>query len=1154
MEQLRLDSAAAVQASAVLILLAGGLLVYRTFRERYLLAWLLGWAAYLLHKLASAAAESASGGAQTALLVLSPVAFTIALFLMAGAIFFYTNRTRWLLPLAVAGMLALDMAVIRVLWVPNSAIFAYAVAALFMVVKATAAVQMALFSRGRRGVGPWLLTFTFLFVHMHVAGAAPHMALDLLIELLLALSMVIIVLDDSQARTRRLAVVSAITTAIAEAQEFRPMMDVALRELCSLMEAKAGWFRQLDEGRLVLEAQTGEAETINATRRSISIEGSFSGRVVQQRAPGLIRVTATDAETRARMERDDFDHVMVIPVEGKNGVVGTIALAGSEHRSYRPEETQFLVVIANQLGIAFENLLLFEHIAHSQRQWLRTFDAIEDAVLVHDEHHRVIKLNRPLLARLGKEYREVIGMSCDAVFPGGAVEWQGCPYCAHGDSLHESPDPCFSGYSLVTTATFAEENGATSTIHTIKDTTERRAVEERYRLFFERVQEGIFVSTPEGRLIDCNEGFVRLLGYQTRDELLAVDIAHDLYANPEDRERFRNAIATQGSLRDFEFDLRRKDGSLIKVRESSFALHDTQGRVERYQGFLLDVTEKKRAEEEIKRRNRELNALNAIASVANQSFDLEQILTHALGQVMQLFAVDTGTVYVFDEETLTLRRVAGAGYESEAGRGLAEFQVPFEFWETVKNSRAQVITQQHLPHLPGVITEFVRAERLQSWVWLLLWSNDRIVGTLGISSRSVREFTPNEEALLVAIGRQLANTISKVRLFDETKLAYEDLARTQEQLLQSEKMSAIGQLISGVAHELNNPLTAILGYAQLLENEELDERSRDFVTKLYRQAQRTHKIVQNLLSFSRQRKPQKQSVDLRRVLEETLALRDYDLKLNNISVEREFESPLPPVTADPHQMEQVFLNVINNAVDAMLDESRGGLLRVRIYSQNGHVATEFHDSGPGIRDSKRIFDPFYTTKGVGKGTGLGLSICYGIMKEHQGEITAFNHEASGAVIQLKLPVALAPVEAEARVKGIRKQHSLAGRVLVVDDEEAVVDFEAEVLRGAGAEVVTRMSGEEAIALLQAESFDAIIIDGKMPGGWTCVDVYQWIAENRPGLERSILFAISNFGDVEIRRFIEEKRIPCIVKPFEVADLVAITRRLLKKSKPVAAGS
>src|SRR5690242_12897572 len=158
-------------------------------------------------------------------------------------------------------------------------------------------------------------------------------------------------------------------------------------------------------------------------------------------------------------------------------------------------------------------------------------------------------------------------------------------------------------------------------------------------------------------------------------------------------------------------------------------------------------------------------------------------------------------------------------------------------------------------------------------------------------------------------------------------------------------MSAVGQLIAGVAHELNNPLTAILGYAQLLESEELNERQADYVTKLFKQAQRTHRVVQNLLSFARQRKPQKQDVDVSKVAEETLALRDYDLKVNNITVERDIEANLPAVTADPHQLEQVFLNIINNAVDAMLEGGNGGTLKVRVASENGHVRAEFTDSG-----------------------------------------------------------------------------------------------------------------------------------------------------------------------------------------------------------------
>src|SRR4029077_12212696 len=241
------------------------------------------------------------------------------------------------------------------------------------------------------------------------------------------------------------------------------------------------------------------------------------------------------------------------------------------------------------------------------------------------------------------------------------------------------------------------------------------------------------------------------------------------------------------------------------------------------------------------------------------------------------------------------------------------------------------------------------------------------------------------------------------------------------------KMSAVGQLIAGVAHELNNPLTAILGYAQLLESEGLGERAADFVSKLFKQAQRTHRVVQNLLSFASQRKPQKELVDICKVLDETLALRDYDLKVNDIQVERDFEAGLPAVTADPHQLEQVFLNIINNGVDAMLEAGRGGSLKVRVYAHEGNVVTEFQDSGPGIKEPNRIFDPFYTTKSVGKGTGLGLSICYGIVKEHGGDISARNRESGGAVIQIRLPGSGRADATEQVVAGAARQRGLPGR-------------------------------------------------------------------------------------------------------------------------------
>jgi len=259
--------------------------------------------------------------------------------------------------------------------------------------------------------------------------------------------------------------------------------------------------------------------------------------------------------------------------------------------------------------------------------------------------------------------------------------------------------------------------------------------------------------------------------------------------------------------------------------------------------------------------------------------------------------------------------------------------------------------------------------------------------------------------LFIAVGSQIANAIDRTRLYLETRQAYDNLRRTQEQLLHSEKLAAVGQLISGVAHELNNPLTAILGYSQLLTaSGEIGTRALGYVDKVYKQAQRTHRIVQNLLSFARQHKPERVPVNVNSIVEDTLALRDYDLRMSQIQVSLELCESLPEISADPHQLQQVFLNLINNAVDAILEVGSVGELRVRTGVEEDQIFIEFTDSGPGVKDSSRVFDPFYTTKPVGKGTGLGLSICYGIITEHGGSILVKNGPQRGATFRIELPL------------------------------------------------------------------------------------------------------------------------------------------------------
>ncbi len=956
-------------SSGILILLAAAFLVFRTFRERYLLAWILGWSFYLVYRIAGSTPPFVVPAPW--LMGISHAAFVAALAFFVVALLYYTNRMRLLVPVSVLALAGVDLAVAHAAWWPESRALMWTIRVVYTLMVMAGAVQLAYFCRGRRRLGAWLVVATLLLLHLDERPSAGHAfaGVDTAIELLLGVGMLMVVLDESKARTNRLTAVNRITVAIAQAQDYGSMVLTALEELQALFGAKASWFRLLDGNSLVLTQQVGLSEQYISNLPTLDTRVGFASRLMRYAKPGIVFSRTAEPQTQPAMQNEGIHHALVAPVNGKNTIIGVLGVGQAGARSYTPEEIRFLTITAKQVGIAVENLRLMEQIIRSHRQWISTFDSIEDLILVHDSRYRIVKVNRAVLQRLGHQFAGVVFQPCESVLPGGGDKWHLCPYCHGRDNFAEGPDPCFGGYSIVTSSTFTEQGGDFhGTIHIVRDTTERRAAEEKYRLLFEQAQEGVFISTPEGRVTECNDAFVHMLGYDTREQVMALDIARDIYLDRGQRERFCHTMNAHNYVRNYEVALRRKDGSIVYALENSFSTRDASGRVDRYQGFLLDITEKKRAE---------------------------------------------------------------------------------------------------------------------------------------------------------------------------------------EQLLQSEKMSALGQLVSGVAHELNNPLTAILGYSQLLESQQMDERARDFVGKMFKQAQRTQKLVQNLLSFARQKKPKREQIDLRRVVQDTLELRDYDLKLNNIEVRLDAEPSLPAIVGDANQMEQVCLNIINNAVDAMLEAGGAGSLHVNIHSREGRVCVEFHDSGPGIREPKRVFDPFYTTKSVGKGTGLGLSICYGIIKEHGGEIEARNHPDGGALFRITLPathdLATFPPEHAPMVTA-----TLRGRILLVDDEEAVLEFEREALTAAGAEVVTVSSADQAMALLHRQRFDGLVVDCTMAGQCSGIDFYRWVAANCPGLERNIVFAISNIRDAEIRSFVEQERVPVVVKPFQVSELIAAMQSVLRHARAATA--
>jgi len=261
-------------------------------------------------------------------------------------------------------------------------------------------------------------------------------------------------------------------------------------------------------------------------------------------------------------------------------------------------------------------------------------------------------------------------------------------------------------------------------------------------------------------------------------------------------------------------------------------------------------------------------------------------------------------------------------------------------------------------------------------------------------------------AILVFLRTHMADA-DRARLLARSEQSIENLQRLQAQMVQTEKLVSLGQLAAGAAHEINNPLAAILGFSDLLADDmTLPEKARGTAVKIRDQARRTKTLVSNLLSFARQVPPERTLLDINTVVANAVQLRALDLRASKARIELQLESVLPGVRGDGNQLMQVFFNIINNAIDA-LESNNGGVLTIKTIRERASVVILFTDTGPGIKDHQRVFDPFYTTKPVGKGTGLGLSICFGIVQEHSGKILCYNSQQGGAVFRVDLPAVLA---------------------------------------------------------------------------------------------------------------------------------------------------
>jgi len=628
------------------------------------------------------------------------------------------------------------------------------------------------------------------------------------------------------------------------------------------------------------------------------------------------------------------------------------------------KEKQLLHALASHAALSIENFRRFSQLERSKRQWVEDIDAISDYIVVHDRAWKIVRTNRSLASHLGVPPVALVGeaMSSLRQIAESGSELP-CPFCRDTQQAREeyvvaSPERIF----LVSTSrTPGLSDDDTRTIHVLKDMTDRREAERRYRELFDSIQEGLFFATPEGRFLDVNDAMVRMLGYRSREELLRADVGPHLYPAPAARERFLRALSERGVLRNYEETLRRKDGTLLHTLQNITAVRDAQGRIAQIRGLMLDVTEQKTFQSQLQR-ERDFN---------------QKILNTTQSMILVL---DTAGLISYAN-----RRCYEAGYRED---------------EMIGHRLVEWVEASHGEDFEAALETTAHGHQVDN-LELRVRRSDGSMGHFSVSLSPMRD----EQ-----------NTVNNVVV---VMTDITDAALLQAKLAHSEKMATIGRLVSGVAHEVNNPLAAILGFTDLLlENPEVPTSAREDLQIILQETQRTKVIVQDLLSFARQRPVQRELVQVNTLLRQTIKLRSYDFASHGVEVVEEFDESLTPALGDAQQLQQVFLNILNNAYDAVQETGQRGRISIRTARRGESIEIAVTDNGTGIADPQRIFDPFYTTKQAGKGTGLGLSICYGIVRAHGGEIQCWNNGATGgSTFVVRIPVATETSVAAAKEVG-----------------------------------------------------------------------------------------------------------------------------------------
>lgn len=631
-----------------------------------------------------------------------------------------------------------------------------------------------------------------------------------------------------------------------------------------------------------------------------------------------------------------------------------------------------------------------------------------------------------------------------------------------------------------------------------RDVTSQHESEIRFHELFESLREGIFFTTPEGEILDANPALVRMLGFENKEDLKTHNF-REFYVDPSKRDAIVQEMCETGSAQDRELDLRRKDGAHIQCLASGFAIRDTFGRLVRLQGTLVDVTERF----EIKRR-------------LHEEQEFVRRLIDNFPDLIVVFNREGRFTYVSPR----IHEILGAKPEDFVGQ----------------------------PHYIGVHSED-RSRTAEAFRRLISGETQSVQMEFRAphADGSWRLVRASSGPLFDADG-QINGIVSSVRDITESK-------RSEQQMAQKEKFASMGQTMAGAAHELNNPLTAILGVSDLLRERASDDATRRQVEIVLQQARRAASIVQNLLAFSRPPALGRTTVRLEELLHRAVQFQQASLRQKNITVQFQPPANLPAMVGDPKLLTQIFLNIITNAEQAISSVRDRGTLKISLDCSAENLVVTFADDGPGISPENigKLFDPFFTTKRPGGGSGLGLTISLAIAKEHGGRIEVQSSPPGGATIRVVLPVPVenppaatpsaAPAEA-ARPASVISPVLRGHTALVVDDEDSIREIVQEGLSARGMAVEGAASAEEALAHLAKANYDVVLCDFNLPG-LNGEQLFNQLRAQKNTSPPQFVFMTGDMLEPDVIVSFGERGAHVLQKPFHVAALATLLSELLQ---------